>query len=229
MSLVELLVAMSITVVISALIILSWVALSGSYANTVKRGKAGDFTRLAITRMAREIRDVEQPPAPNPEVAIVRADRYTMVLYTTFNKAGNDESTTPPRLVMYRLYANGELWRFSDVDGVDGITGVEPIDESTSEVSPSASATGRTTGEGRQLMSANLVNASSPSATTPTALFTYIYYGSAGDLARSVHMSGSQNRSRIQAVELNLLIDLNPGKSPIYAHQRTTAQLRNMR
>ena len=65
-------------------------ALSGSYANTVKRGKTSDFARLAMARMEREIRDAEQPPASVSEVAIVRARPYYIVFYTTFNKAGND-------------------------------------------------------------------------------------------------------------------------------------------
>ncbi len=30
-------------------------------------------------------------------------------------------------------------------------------------------------------------------------------------------------------MELNLLVDLNPGRSPVYTHMRTTAQLRNTR
>ena len=62
MTLVELLVAMSISLVISAMIILSWVALSGSYANTVRRGKTSDFARQAMDRMEREVRDAELPP-----------------------------------------------------------------------------------------------------------------------------------------------------------------------
>ena len=35
------------------MIILSWVALSGSYANTVRRGTASDFARQALDRMER--------------------------------------------------------------------------------------------------------------------------------------------------------------------------------
>jgi len=225
MTLVELLVAMTITVVISGLIILSWVALSRSYANTVTRGKAGDFARLAIDRMEREIRDVEQPPTvigEVSEVAILRARPFSVVAYTTFNKAGNDLSSTPPRLVMYRLYSNGELWRFHDVNG-GGIAGVD-IDQE-----PGLSLSELTAGEGAQLMAPNLVNLSTPNATSPTPLFTYIYYNADGTLARYGSVVGTEKRALIRAVEINMLIDYNPGKSPTYAHLRTTAQLRNTR
>ena len=53
------------------------------------------------------------------ETAIARARPYYIVLYTTFNRGGNDARTTPPRLVMYRLYSIdgiGELWRFQYLD-----------------------------------------------------------------------------------------------------------------
>lgn len=225
MTLVELLVAMTITVVITGLIIMSWMALSRSYANTVKRGEASDFARLAIDRMEREIRDAEQPPAVN-EVAILRARPFSIVAYTTFNKSGNDISSTPPRLVMYRLYSNGELWRFQDANGVDGIVGVDINLDSDFPLLE------RTAGEGAQLMAPNLVNMSTPStlpASPSTPLFTYIYYNPNGSLARMTSVDGTQNRALIRAVEINLLIDLNPGRSPVYTHLRTTAQLRNTR
>lgn len=222
MTLIELLMAMGVSLIISAMVIMSWVALTGSYANTVRRGKASDFARLAMDRMEREIRDAEQPPAAVSEVSIVRARPYYIVLYTTFNKAGNETSTTPPREVMYRLYGNGELWRFQDADGVDGIEDVDPSLE--------APLSAREAGEGAQLLIKDVVNLSTPSTTNPTPLFTYIYYGTDGHLVYNVHdVRGTQNRAQIRAIEINLLVDLNPGKSPAYWHLRTTAQLRNTR
>jgi hypothetical protein len=87
----------------------------------------------------------------------------------------------------------------------------------------------RTSGEGAQLMASNVVNATTPSATSPTALFTYISYNADGTLAPQNDVRGTDNRAQIVAVEINLLLDLNPGKSPVYTHLRTTAQLRNTR
>ena len=222
MTLIELLMAMGISLIISAMVILSWVALTGSYANTVRRGTASDFARMAMDRMEREIRDAEQPPATVSEVSIVRARPYYIVLYTTFNKAGNEAAAIPPRQVMYRLYGNGELWRFHDADGLNGIANVDPSLE--------APLSAIEAGEGAQLLIKNVVNLSTPSTTSPTPLFTYIYYGTDGHLVYDVHdVRGTQNRAQIRAVEINLLVDMNPGKSPVYWHMRTTAQLRNTR
>jgi type II secretory pathway pseudopilin PulG len=224
MSLVELLLAMSVSLVITAMILVSWFALSRSYASTTKREKASDTTRFAMARMVREIRDVEQPPATvtSTEVAVVRARPYYVEVYTTFNRPGNQFADVKPRLVMYRLYSDGELWRFQDLDDPsDGIQGVAESAES------GFSLTEQTDGEGAQFMAANVVN---ETATSPaTSLFTYIYYNDDGTLARVSDLRGTLNRAKIRAVEINLLLDLNPGKSPVYTHLRTTAQLRNTR
>ncbi len=226
-TLIELLAAMGIAALLSAMIIASWIALSDSYANTVRRGKAGDWARLGLSRMVREIRDAEQPPATIAEVAITRARPYYIVLYTTFNKPGNTSSTLPPRLVMYRLYPNGELYRFQDVNGDGTIAGVNITVESWPTVTFSLAE--RTAGEGAQVMAENLVNASVPSAANPTALFTYLGYNSDGTLARDIDVRGTADRGQIRAVEINVLVDMNPGKSPVYTHLRSTAQLRNAR
>lgn len=223
-TLVELLVVMTISVVLGGMILLTWFALSGSYANTVKRGEAGDQARFALARMVREIRDLEQPPASVSEVGLVRARPFYIVLYTTFNKAGNTSADVPPRLVMYRLYSNGELWRFADVDGNGSIGGVNITLEGNFPLSERAS------GEGGQVVTGNVVNCVTPSAASPTPVFTYIYYGADGTLATNVHdVRGTTNRSQVRAVGIDLLVDLNPGKSPVYTHLRSTAQLRNAR
>jgi prepilin-type N-terminal cleavage/methylation domain-containing protein len=224
MTLIELLVAASISLVITAMILVSWFALSRSYATTVKRAKAGDTARFALARMEREIRDVEQPPASSSEVAVVRARPYYIEVYTTFNKAGNQFADVKPRLVMYRLYSNGQLWRFQDMDTPgDGIQGLNDTAESGFPLSE------RSTGEGGQLLASNVVNETTPSSASPTPVFTYIYYNVDGSLARQSDVRGTTNRAKIRAVEMNLLLDLNPGRSPVYTHLRTTAQLRNTR
>lgn len=222
-TLIELLAAMTISLVISSLILVSWFALSGSYANTTKRGKTGDWARVTTARMVREIRDVEQPPPAIAEVGIVRARPYYVVLFTTFNEAGNTSAALPPRLVMYRLYSNGELWRFHDADGVNGIDNVNITLETSFPLAE------RTTGEGAQLMVSNVVNMSNPSTASPTALFTYASYEDDGTLDTAIDVRGTTERAQIRAVEINLLLDMNPGKSPVYTHLRATAQLRNTR
>jgi prepilin-type N-terminal cleavage/methylation domain-containing protein len=224
MSLVELLMAMSVSVIVGGMIILSWWALTNSYANTVKRSQATDSSRAAVARMEREIRDAEQPEASVAEVAITRARPFYIVLYTSFNMPGNDDyANTEPRLVMYRLYSNKELWRFYDANGDGTIGNVNITLETSFPLSEQAD------GEGGQIMVSDVVNMETPSAGSPTPLFTYMYYATDGTLESQSDVRGTDSRSRIRAVEMNLLVDLNPGKSPVYNHLRTTAQLRNTR
>ena len=224
MTLVELLLAMTISMVITAMIVLSWVALSSSHANTIRRGKASDFARFALDRMQREIRDAEQPPDGFSETAVLRARQFYIVVYTTFNKAGNSNPNTPARQVLYRLYSDGELWRFQDLDATpNGISGVNISAESNFSLAEQQN------GEGAQMLIKDVVNYTTPSAGTPTDLFKYIYYQANGSLTQANDVRGTANRAQIRAVEVNLLVDLNPGKSPVHWHVRSTAQLRNTR
>lgn len=243
MTMIELLMAASISVIITAMILVSWFALSRSYASTVKRAKVTDSARFALARMEREIRDAEQPPATVSECAIVRARPYYIELYTTFNKAGNQFANVTPRLVMYRLYwvdepsgvvPHGQIWRFYDRNNNGTISGIDESAESDFDLNE------RSTGEGAQILVDNVVNGITPSTPLPpgtplpsTPVFTYIYYVSsgaqAGDITQSYDLRGTANRIQIRAVEINLLLDMNPGRSPVYTHLRTTAQLRNTR
>lgn len=226
-TLVELLVGMLIAAILSTLILGTWWALTQSYANTVRRGEATDFARLGLSRLEREIRDAQNPPPDVADVAVVRARPWYIVLYTTFNEAGNQSGSVAPRLVMYRLYSNGELWRFQDVNGDGVISGVDIGVDSWPGVTFNLAE--RTSGERAQLLASNLVNASVPSTANPTPLFTYLSYNPDGSLARASDVRGTNSRAQIKGVEINVLVDLNPGKSPVYTHLRTTAQIRNTR
>jgi hypothetical protein len=128
---------------------------------------------------------------------------------------------------MYRLYSNGELWRFHDADDSGSIAGVDITLESWPTITFPLDE--RTAGEGAQLMVENVVNRSNPSAVSPTALFTYASYNDDGAFDTAIDVRSSTERSQVRAVEINLLLDMNPGKSPVYTHLRSTAQLRNTR
>ena len=226
MTLVELLIAMTIMSVITAMILVSWFALSRSYAYTVSSSEARDNARQAIARLQREIRDA-QSVSTTTEAALLRARVRTIVISTTFNMAGNSDPTATPHLVMYRLYPDGQLWRFYDQDDDGMIDGVDtspdgwpanPYDKSE-----------RASAEGAQLVVKNVVNDKVPSASNPTPLFQYSYYLPDGTLTQDTSVIGVTNRRKVVSVQINLLVDLNPAHSPIYTEFQTTAQLRNQR
>ena len=71
-------------------------------------------------------------------------------------------------------------------------------------------------------MATNVVN--SPSA----PVFTYLVYDGLGNQVPMTTVTGSAMQS-ILSVEIHVITDLNPGKSPNYFDLRTAAQPRNLR
>lgn len=117
-SLVELLIAMTIMAVISTMIVMGWSAATRSWAYSRNSAEARDFARQGLSRMTREIRDAEDAQGSG---AIVRSEKMWIAFFTTFNRAGSLPDLKP-RLVIYYLYSDGQLWRFADLNG-DGQNG----------------------------------------------------------------------------------------------------------
>ena len=245
-SLIELLVGMAIMGVISTMLLLTWFALSNSYSYSINSANARDDGRQALARLQREIRDAQMPTIASgtaSDAILYRARPYTIALYTSFNEAGNSTMTwngTPPiassstpHLVVYRLYENRELWRFEDrssplnrqIDMSNGesfdMTGSTPP-EFTND------ANEQRYGEGATLLVANVDNwaRSAP-------VFRYNVYGAdpitgAVELRTEDHLYNADRYTAV-AVEIRLLVDLNPARAPVHADLRATAQLRNSR
>ena len=245
-TLVELLVAMAIMSVITAMLLMGWFALSRSWAFTTHSADARDSGRQAMQRIQREVRDAEKPPqaylgtnpSGAPDAILFRARAYWIAFSSTFNDADNatagwtgptpTPSPSRPHLVVYRLYSDRTLWRFEDLDNDGKIdTQGTPFDMA-SEYPPdfTHSANEQQTGEGATLMLKDVVNYADAPHRAP--LFDYNYYDSAGVLA-SDHALYGADRLAIIAVQLRLLVDLDPTKAPLFADLRGTAQLRNSR
>lgn len=210
MTLVELLVGIIVMGILSTLLLLTWFSLNNSYSFSVRSYEARDNARLAVSRMEREIRDMQGPRNGAP--AVQRANADWIAFYTTFNEVGNSDPELAPHLVAYRLYADGTLWRFED--GTDGASYL------TSEQAKGAGAT---------LVLKNLVNAT---AKLPEVvpLFRYSSVVDEKGTIGFVDDVGDINARRaILGVQTHLMVDLNPGKAPIYVDFTTLAQLRNQR
>ena len=207
-SLVELLVAMSIMLVLSAMIITTWVALSDAYSFSSRSDKQRDLARQAIDRMAREIRDAQQPPGgASPAFAYAYPDEVW--LYSTFNTADAANPTSVPRLTrfIYRVTdaAHGVGAIYRELPGADGAF------DTGDDVS--------------RLLLANVCNAGEGKD-----VFTYWSYDPAdGDLAPSHGTTTLVDPSRVVEVGVTLLVDLNPGKAPNYMDLSTRVQPRNVR
>ena len=129
---------------------------------------------------------------------------------------------------MYRLYPDGQLWRFYDADENGTIDGGLDMSQDGWPANP-YDATERATAEGARLLVKDVVNDKVPSTTNPTPLFLYSYYLPDGTLTQDQTVVGVTNRRKVVSVQISLLVDLNPAHSPIYTEFQTTAQLRNQR
>jgi hypothetical protein len=228
-TMVELVVSMSIMGVLTIMILVGWFALSRSYSFSLSSSDSRDMARQSVSRMAREIRDAENNLSAS-DTAIVRARARWIEFYTTFNMASNEASSTAPRLVMYRLYPDGELWRFYDQNTDGTIQGVDTgVADATWPVANALDSQEQVTGEGGMMMADHLVNDSIPSATNPTPVFEYEHFTADGSVALDPVITGVENRAAIVAVQIELLADLNPKKVPVYATFKTTTQIRNNR
>jgi prepilin-type N-terminal cleavage/methylation domain-containing protein len=229
-SLVELLVAMTILSIVTTMILVGWFSLSDSYSFTVRSNVARDDARQAISRMAREIRDAQYPEniLTTSECAIVRARARWIELYTTFNDANAASPLQNPRLVMYRLYADGDLWRYEDVNESGSISGVSLPGTEDPWWQSTFNASEQLNGEGATLMVAHVVNNDQPQGSDPaTPVFSYSHYLSDGSVEVLPAVYGTAARSTILSVQIQLQVDLNPGHSPVFVDLKTTAQLRN--
>ena len=204
----ELLVAMSIMLVLSTMIVTTWVALTDAYSFSSRSDKQRDLARQAIDRMAREIRDAQQPPGgTSPAFAYAYPDEVR--LYSTFNTSDAANPTSVPRLTrfIYRVtnaaYGVGAVYR--ELPGADGAF------DTGDDVS--------------RLLLANVCNAGEGKD-----VFTYWSYDPAdGDLAPSHGTTTLVDPSRVVEVGVTLLVDLNPGKAPNYMDLSTRVQPRNVR
>lgn len=203
-TLVELLVGITIVSVLSGMIILSWASLTQSYSRSAKSSEARDFAREAMARMVREIR-AGQTHTSSP--IILTGSPNEIVLTSSFNEAGNTNPRTAPRYVRYVL-SGGTVYRQT-----------------------AATLAGVTTAR-QEVVIEHVVNQNqefSREDGTPTPLFQYTYTAVGGSHQTVDALTGLVMRQQTVSIAVRLMVDLNPGKSPVHIDLLSTAQLRNGR
>lgn len=213
-SLVELLVAMSIMAVITAMILMVWFALQQSYAFSVRSSEVRETARDGMSRMVREIRDSGGRVGTAAGTGIVEAKGTSIILRTAFNApgatsvrtdgAGDGPNYIPPLGGFY--YELGTVYRWRDTDGTIGLTGGDRKD---------ALVTNVVNGTAKPVFTYTCINTGDPLAGVP--------------LGEPYETSAPPDLTAIISVQITLRVDLNPGKSPEYMDLISTAQPRNHR
>lgn len=214
LTLVELLVAMGILSVLTTMILMSWFALQNSFGFSVQASHAREAARDAVSRMTVAVRDAQSTTyGTTPYNAIFVALRSEIDFNTTYqllsgNPTAPSDVNTPPVRACF-LFDQDKIYYLVDRDG-DGLE-----NEKASR-------------SGKDVIVDNVVNASKPSTYKPTDVFTYTYFSGEGVLKSASSVSGT-SLSKIYSVQIHVLVDLNPNRSPVYMDLKTTAQPRNLR
>lgn len=205
-TLVEMLVVMIVMTIISGMIIMVWISLSSASAFSSNSAMQQAFARDAVSRMAAEIRDAEDPASSSTATAFTLASANEVRLYTTYNTSGAADPTTTPTLRRFILWSDGCIYR--EAADASGNFAADPSQD------PSAS-----------LLVSDVVNSANN-----RDLFTYSAYSATdGTLYYSNSATGvAVAPADVVTVTITALVDLNPRHSPQYVTVQTTVQPRNM-
>jgi len=212
LTMIELLVVVVIGSVVTGAMLLTWFALSRSYAFTTSSSDAREFARDATARLARELRDAE-PDGVSPALRVVGPDE--VIFTTTFNDPDNDLVGSQPLLSRYWYEYDGATktgtlhrQRDSDRDGKvlenDGT---------------------RDLGDRDMVVVRDLLNTRDGNGDAD--IFRYTYIDADGELRQAEPTVPAESIQTIFLVRVSLSVDLNPQQAPQPMHLSTTVQLRN--
>lgn len=207
LTLIELLVAMGILAVVTTMILMSWFALQKSYASTMKSDHARVDAREAATRMVMEIRAAQALPGEAvlagggvTETSTSSSGSEWIDFWTTFNH---------PQTRLHTRYEY--LWSKSGNTYTGSVYRIPDYESAPTQ---------------KWLVVSNVVNGPDPA----NRVFRYLSVDAYGNPSWLTTIPTTQaSLALVSAVEIHLMVDLNPGRSPTYMDIRTTAQLRNQR
>ena len=198
-TLVELLIVMIIMGIVSTMILTTWFSMGRAYSYTSKSSKAREYARDSVARMTREIRDASQ--GPGGAAMFVQGDcgPDKITLYSFFNDPGADTIGATPRLVQFYL-DNGTVYRLADTQPPFGT-----LNDS----------------DRLNVLTTNVVNEGNSAD-----VFSYTVV-----LADATRMpvDTPADTQAIVSIDIKLLVDLNPGRSPVFMDLTTSVQPRNLR
>jgi len=219
LTLVEVLVSMIVLGIVTTGLIGVWFALQNSYAFSTRSQEQQEMARDAVSRMVREIRDSGGQVGSAAGSSILSAAPQSISFRTAFNDEGVGEVRTdgagdgypyvPPQGGYYYTVdssgTTGTLYRWRDTDGDVGRTADDRVDAVVTNVVNRSEALFRYT----------CINTGSGPPSVP--------------IGAPYQTTTPTDRTSITSVQIRLMIDLNPGKSPKYMDLITTAQPRNQR
>ena len=194
-----------IVAVVSGLIVTAWIALGNSYQYTTTSGQAREIAQDAMATMTRELRDMLPQASGQPlygQPTILLASPTEIDFTAPYLNPGMSGGSQVLLTRYYYNSSNESIYEEQDTED-NGIFD---------------------SGDKTVLIASNIVNGLIPSSLSPTPLFTYNYYTSAGVLTSASTVSSDGDRERILSVQVNILADLNPNHTPVYMDLESSVQ-----
>ena len=214
-TLIELLSVVVIGTVVMGALLLTWFALSRSYALTTSSSDAREFARDAVARLARELRDSE-PDGTSPALREVSPDE--IIFTTTFNDSDNDLPGSQPLLTRY-------WYEYDEASG----TGLLHRQRDTDRDGKLFEAGVQDPGDRDMVVVRDLLNTRSvgEDGELHADIFRFTFTGADAALMEDESWVPAVSVPAIFLVNVSLSVDLNPQKAPEPMHLSTTVQLRN--
>ena len=215
-TLIELLVSMTILSVVTTMIIMSWLSLQSSSAQTVSANDARSSARDALQRMSIEIRSADAQPGSTDGAVFTKATPTEVDFYSSFNVAGQtSDGSGTGALRLTKMYLTGTMpyqslvmVRDTNNNGALGDSGDQTL-----------------------VLATNVVNNSLPSTTSPTAVFTYGYRDTSGDFQAATTIPSpslpSITLASIISVNMRVMIDKNLNHTPLPVDLQTIVRPQN--
>ena len=230
-SLVELLVSMIIFSIVTTMLIVGWISLQSSSAQTVNADDARSTARDALTRISSEIRGAQPSPGATAGSAVFTvANQWEVDFYSSYNQPGTSaDGTGTGTLALTRIYLGNS-------DGTTPPLTTAPYQKNVYWQRDTAAPIGSFTSADRSVVLAtNVVNTgladtSVTPNTTYTALFRYATRDTtSGNLVWTDNNDGSlnSNLAKIVAVNVRLIIDANLNHTPTRIDLQTLVSPRN--
>lgn len=215
-TLVELLVSMIILSIVTTMLIVGWIALQSSYAQSVNANDARSSARDALTRISSEIRGAQPSPLATAGSAVFTvANPMEVDFYSSYNQPGaSADGTGTGALRLTRIYLD--------------TSGSTP--QKTLKWQRDTNNNGFDSDDRTMVLTANVANQSVPSTGSPTAIFTYGFLD-AGTIRTSPTIPTASYPTAtlvsIISVNIRLIVDANLNHAPAPVDLQTFVRPRN--
>jgi prepilin-type N-terminal cleavage/methylation domain-containing protein len=217
-TLVEVLVTMVIMVIVSGMLIATWFALQSSYARTVSADDARSMARDALARITAELRDAQPPTLSGSGQAVFTAAQPMEVdFYSSYNQPGtSSDGSGIGTLRLTRIYLD-----------TSGSSPQKTLYWQRDTNNNSAFDSGdRRIALATEVVNNSITDTSVTPNTSYTAIFTYFYRDTSGNLQPATSIAAGSLAS-IVAVKVRLIVDDNLNHSPVPADLQGTVRPRN--